>query len=311
MPTDLQLVLLLVSFLTLVVAATGATYSYRSDQRKSGVEFRGSYAVTSTVEAEDQYVSMVTLQNMKDRPTAIHAIYLNVGHGQYLQLDDFTTSPLIVGPFCTYSKEYDLVDLYMMGLSRARLNSVLDRGRRRNQLVLSTDRGQYVVTKDIRSWGPMHDVFKNHFTQEFRPFRTDYEGHVYGSNTKFLIKFTTAGGKEQVVPILPNDYQIRKFRGFNLTRAALQSREALEKFLKALAAAGQINCSEVTVLDLESRRREIYENRTRQIADITPQGPFMYYVVGPVFTGWQTLKFRWRNRRAGRMDSGSKGKPKA
>ena len=79
----------ILSVFTLIAAITAAVYSFRSFRLKSGIEVRGFFSRTSSIAAEDQYISEVTLENMKERAVVIFGIYLEVGHGCYIEIDNF------------------------------------------------------------------------------------------------------------------------------------------------------------------------------------------------------------------------------
>ena len=289
--------LLALSLLTLIVATIGATYSFRSDRRKSGTKIRGFCSIMSTVEAEDQYAKYLTLHNLKDRSVVIFGIYLKVGHGQYLEIADLSKDPLVLEPFGVYHKEYDPVDLYTSGFDRVRLDGVLTGLSYKSRIVLSTADGKYSVRKSIGDWSPIGDFFDNHYTDIFHPLRSSHAGRVFGSNTLYVVKLTTSSGKEEAIPIFPDDHERSKFKNFDLTRDCLGSPAALQEFLQERMYSGDLPYFHVTVFDLRSWRRELYRRENNAVRQPTVQGWFPYHIVGPVVTRWRNVVLKLENRR--------------
>ena len=95
-----------------IVAITALSYRVRTYWLKAGEKVRFSYSLNSNVEAEDKYIGSITLENLKDKALVIFEIYLKIGHGLYLELEKFDTTPLIVRPFEAYQREFDPVIFY-------------------------------------------------------------------------------------------------------------------------------------------------------------------------------------------------------
>ena len=296
---DLQTLLIVLSVilsaLTLSVAFIGAAYAYRSDRRKSGTEVSGMASWVSRFDAEDAYIQTVTLQNMKDRAIVIYSIHLEIGHGYFLEVEDLSDDPLVLKPFSAYQKHYAPVDFYASNLDRIRLNEVLSDRNTRRRIVLSTATGRYTIERSIRQWSPIRAGFRNQFTAMFHPYRSKYEGKAYGSRTRFLVKLTTTGGKQEVISIHPRADRYQIFEGFKLTPEVLQSKELLEEFLWERAISGELPCSDLAVVDWESCRNGFYEQLTPHVVDIEAQTWFTYHIKGWLWTRWKD--FRWRRRR--------------
>ena len=292
-----EALLLSISILTLAVATIAAIYSYRADKRKAGVDIRGFYSLRLSIDAEDTYIGEVTLENMKDRTVVVFGIFLEIGHGDYLEIEQFADEPLLFQPFSVYRKEYASVDLYSANQMRVCLDSLLQPGKRpRKRLILSTAQGRYSVKKSLDRWDPGQDLLSNHRTGFFRPLRSTVSGERYGSRTEYLVQLTTHGGQEEAIPIYPWDYRFSKFQRFNLTQASLRSRDALETFLRARVETGELPCSDLRVLDLAKMRRAMYETQNKHRVEVTHQGWFAYYVVGRLTTRWRDFRSRSGHR---------------
>ena len=279
--------LLSVSIATLFVAVIGAAYAILAYRLKSGIEIRGSFGFASSVAAEDRYVHEVTLEILKDRAVVVFQIFVELSHGYYLQLDDFEGEPLVLKPFEVFRRRYEPLDQYSVGMRRIRIDGLLNSNKVRRRLVLSTSQGRYDVSGYVGRWDPVIDYFRNHLTAVIRPLRSTFEGKAYGSGTKYIVRFRSKGREDEVVPIYARDFEVKKFRTFQLTEQSLTSRQALEEFLLEEAISGRLQCTDVEVFDLEQWRAEAYKNEPSEVFNAAPRNWFMYHVVGWAITKWR------------------------
>jgi hypothetical protein len=284
---------------TLIVSLVGAFYAVRGFWLKSGYRIRGTWSTLSTVDCDDEFVSNVTLENLKDRAAVIFEIYLQIGHNYYLQIEDFEENPLVLQPFAAFHREYDPIEHYVAGGgSRVNINALLSKKGVRRRLVLSTADGRYVVRQWIRRWMPVLLFFRNHWTGIIHPVRKSFEGKTYGSNIRFVVQLTGPSGKVETVPLRAMDWEISVFRGCKLTREALQSKEALEAFLLEKAVSGELVCADLAVYDLETWRAEAFElERKKPVAVLPEVGWLKYFVLGRVYTWVLTSRTRKANLR--------------
>ncbi len=287
---------LIIGSLALLVAVGAAWFARQMFVMKSGLELRGSYSLWSSVSCDDKYVGSVTIQNLKDRAVVLFKIFLQIGHNYYIELEDFTNQPVTLEPFGILHREYEPIDHYSSGTHRVHLNELLDSKGVRRRLVLATSQGRYVVRHWIRAWDPVHVFFKNHYTGIIRALRSTYKGKAYGSNAKYVVQIKLSDGKEEVIPIYAHDYRYRIFRKFQLTSDALQSAVAVEEFLLERAIAGDLNCSDVSVFDMENWRKQRYDKRDMEPFHAPKVGWFMYYIVGRVLSWWDDIKMNRQNR---------------
>ena len=134
-----------------------------NDRRKSGVSIRGSFRTCSSVSCNDEYVSTLIIENLKDRAVTIFAIYLKIGNGAYIQLENLEENPVILRPFETYKRDYGPIAFYEFNLYRLSLSALFKDDKFKKQLVLSTSGGRYNVQSYVRSWNPLITWFKNQF----------------------------------------------------------------------------------------------------------------------------------------------------
>lgn len=281
---------------TSAVALVAAVYAIRGFWLKSGLEIRGSAGLMQSIASEDRYIHEVTLENLKDRAVVIFKIFLEVGHGYFIELEDFEAEPLILRPFEAVRRKYAPLDHYSVGMRRIRMDALLGSPRVRRRLVLATSQGRYNVSRWVNRWDPISLCFKNHATGIVRPMRSTLDGRSFGSGTKYVLKLQGANRDDEVIPIYPRDYQVKKFRGFQLTFESLQTKEALETFLLERAITGDLRCSNLEVLDLEEWRKEAYASQVLETIDASPRGWFVYHVLGRLMTKLADFRLKRANQ---------------
>lgn len=265
--------------------------------RKAGVHLRGSFSIASSRDCDDQYISYVILENLKDRATTIFTIYLRVGHNHYIELEDFSDKPLLLKPYESYHREYGPIQFYSINMRRIDLNSLLSDMKIPKRLVLSTSEGKYVVPTAIHRWSPIGDFFRNHMTAVVRPIQAIYKEKYVGGNISYVVEFVGDNGQSEVVPIHPEDYQLKIFRNFSLTRESLASLAALKEYLNEQQRNGKLACRDFTVLDINTWRDRANESYSRDRIAAEYIGFFKYHVVGRVVTRLADRRMRIENER--------------
>jgi RecG-like helicase len=226
----------------------------------------------------------------------IFKIYLQIGHNNFLEIEDFEDNPLIIKPFEIYYKEYEPIDLYSIGMGRILLNDLVDKKTIKRRIVLSTSEGKYVVKDFINYWDPIGLFFQNYATAIIRPLRSTYKGKSYGSNAKYIVEFKMENGSEEIVPIYPRDYEVRKFKHFSLTRESLESKEILEEFLYEKVLKGTIKCTDVSVYGMDNWRKEIYEDETKRVITAKYLNWFEYFIVARIESRISDYRLKKQNR---------------
>ncbi len=297
--SDLAPYIALASF---VIAILALVFSIRGDRRKTGIDIGCDFSVASSIWSSERWVAEVRLENLKDRSVSIYKIYLEIGHGLYIEVEDFTDTPLTLDAYSVYHKEYDPIEFYSAGMSR--VTGFLDDKKTRQRILLTTSQGRYYPKRRTNTFNdPMLDtILKNYTTGVVLPIRWSYKGLSYGSEAKFIVTFSNASGEDEIVTIYPRDYEIRKFRNFRLTREALESKQALEDFLQGQVTTGNLSCPDIDVIDLQTLRQEAFKDYSETIT-VTPQGWFSHKVIGRWLTLWEKLvTSRKNNRIASRRD---------
>jgi len=286
------------STVALIISVIALVYTAKTYLLKSGASIRGSFGMcSSSVSCEDQYITSLTLENMKDRAIVIFKVYLRIGHNYFVEIEDYDDNPLILKPFEAHYKEYDPIDLYSINLKRINLNNLFSDKNVNKTIVLSTSDGKYVVKSWIKRWDPVYDFFRNHLTAVIRPRRATYKGKSYGINTKYIVEIKIENGREEIIPIYPRDYEIKKFRNFRLSMDSLASKDALEEYLYEQVGSGLLNCEEITVHDVKAWIDEVYEPESKKVIEATYYSWFMYKIVGPLITKISDFRMKQKNRR--------------
>ena len=281
-----------------VIASFAVFLSFRGDRRKAGIEIRCSYSITHSISSKEPWVGVVWLENVKDRSVVIYKIYLEVGHGFYIEVEDLTDNPLTLAPYDVYHQEYDPIEFYTHGVSR--LTGLLDDETQRRRIVLTTSEGRYIPKSDTRTHDdPLLDtILRNYSTGIAHPHRLLFKGRSFGSEAKYLLTLVDRGRKEAVIPIYPRDYEVRKIRDVSLTQESLESKQALECLLERQIRAGTAPFISFEVVDVESLRKKLFEDYQGSFA-VVHLGWFSYHVLARLMTIWEKWNWKRKNRKRG------------
>jgi len=287
---------LTVPILSLSLAVLALLIGIKNYRRKAGMYVRGVFSTGSGTSCNDVYITEVILENLKDRAVTIFSIYLKIGHNYYVELENLEEKPLVLKAFETYRREFGPIEFYGINNNKIRLNDLLGDRSVRKRLVLSTSDGKYQVPSSIRRWSPVGDFFTNHLTAVIRPVYLIHKDKYVGGNVAYVIELVAHGGEEEIVLIHPKDYELRRFRKFQLTRDSLVSKEALEQFLQKQMDEGNLLCESYVVYDLQAWRgkaRDFYS--TARTIQAKYCGAFQYYVMGRVLSKYADWKLNREN----------------
>lgn len=289
-----------VTVLTAWATIISLVYTALTFRLKSGIQIRGSYGlVTSSVSCKEGYIKSITLENLKDKAVVIYEIYLKLASNCYLTLEMLEADPIILKPFEVYTKEYDPVDFYGMSMKTLDLSPMFKAERMNKiRIVLSTGEGLYHVKQSIRRRRAYELFFKNYLTTIAQPIRLTHEGRAYGRNVLYLLELADAKGEEACVPIYPEDYKVKRFRDFPLTRESLASRDSLEKYLQSKQEEGVLRCAKLNVIDMQPRREMLDAEYNRNPIIVKPMCKLTHEIIGFAYTFASNAKNSWRNRRA-------------
>jgi hypothetical protein len=294
-PTVLSLSLGVTSLSISILAIVIALKNYR---RKAGTLVRGSFTMGSGRASNDDYVTEVILENLKDRAVTIFAIYLKLGFNYYVELENFEQSPLILKPFETYRKQFGPIEFYAVNMNKIRLNQLFATKNPKKRLVLSTSDGKYDVRSSLRRWNPVVEYFRNQCTGIIKPVESIYKDTHLGGNVAYVIEIMREEGKDEIIPIHPRDFELKMFRNFSLSKEALSSKQSLEEFLKDKMNEGKLSCKGFKVHDVAEWRKIAHESYAKsKIIDAKYVSRFQYYVVCRILTWYSTWKIDRENKK--------------
>lgn len=285
------------TLVALALSCVALLIAYLNFRRKSSLSLRASYSWTqSSVDADDQHISSLVVENLKDRAVTIFAIYLRVGHNFYIEIEDFEDKPLVLRAFETWHKEYGPIEFYGINGRRIAMNSLFDDKRARKRIVLSTSDGKYVVTRVPKHWTPVHDFFRNHMTAVVRPVSSTYKGKAIGGTVPYVVEVVSSEGTSEIIAIHKDDFRSQRFKNFRLTKEALESAEALRAFLQEQVDAGTLVCRSFEVADIAAWRAKERDYKGEPI-EAKYAGFITYTVLGRVFTIRKDRKLARENHR--------------
>jgi hypothetical protein len=287
LPFVVSIAALCISVLALVVA----TLNYR---RKAGILVRGTFSISSSRAGDDSYVSSLGLDNLKDRTITIFDIYLRLGRNNYIQLEH-SENPLLLRAFETHTARYGPIEFYGMNTNKIDLNKLLGDPKIPKRIVLSTSEGKYAVPERIGTWNPVFEYFRNYMIVIAKPVISIYKGTNLGGNIKYVIEIIGSSGATEIIPVLPQDYEIKVFRNFRLTRESLESKEALERLLQQQRDEGTLSCKEFMVYDPDAWREQVREFYTGAKVEAVSYGFFQYHVLGRLLAKYHEWSIRKKN----------------
>jgi hypothetical protein len=164
-------------------------------------------------------------------------------------------------------------------------------------LVLSTSEGKYVVSKNIKRWRPVSEYFSNHSTILLQTIRAQHKDVAIGGRVPYVVDLKFLDGSEAVIPMRRDDFQLVRFREWQLTKDALETAQTLRTFLGKQKDAGILRCERFEVYDIESWRaksRSFYDEHPYEAQSV---GFFRHLFIGRYRTWKDHRWIREENRR--------------
>lgn len=275
-PSWYAIIALSVSTLALVVA----TKNYR---RKAGILVRGEFNIASSIQCKDRYVSNMLIENLKDRAITIFAIYLQVGHSYYIELEDFEEAPLILKAYETFRKQYGPIQLYKTNSKRVNMNPLLEEVKIQKRLVLSTSDGKYIIPSRIKRWSPIGDSFKNSLTATLRPVILKHKGKYIGENVRYIIDLINEDHQESIL-IYSNTTEHNNHLDFPLTSDSIESIEKLTAYLQKVKDEGALKCESFCVIDVGNRKSTTLSPHYSTTIEAPYHGFWEHHISGQAIT---------------------------
>lgn len=294
---DQNIISTLISITALLISIIALYYTIIAFSLKSGQKFRCSYSVMTSIDCEDRYISSIIVENLKDRAAIIYKIYIKFGLNNYLLVEDFSDSPLILKPFEVYYKEYDPILFYSLGADITNIEKLIDNKRVKGRVLLTTSHGKYLVKSNSKQWDPIVPFFKNYYTALIDPIRLKFRDKNYGYNVKFLIVVTKEDGEEYIISIYKDDYRHVRFSKFQLTNESIETKESLETFLKKEKKKGNFEFKRIEIISFQEEVNKVKNKYPKEIKQVESLNFFKYRVIAKILTFIEKYKMYKTNKR--------------
>ena len=298
-----------------VMTAFAVGFAFKSYRRKTGADIRCTFGVSLSVVSPEPWVSDISLRNGKDRSVAIYNIYLEVGYGFFVEVEDLTSSPIVLEPYGAWHREYDPVDAYVSNLRR--WTDIFDRWHERPRVLLITSEGRHFAKLPKPALGPPeYSSLKNHATVTVSPQRLNLAGRYVGTRTRYWCAITSGNGQRSEFPIYKDAVTNQVENGMTISDDILGSVENVRAFLQGEMQAGRLPGIQVEVSDITPRINAMNE-RYHDSVPYTSMSWFEYKVMNRLITMFSrrkrykilhyvlTKSWNWINRMRGKDSSGS------
>lgn len=278
---SVALLSLAISFILLVYAA----YQYFL---KSGENFHGIFAVSSSVWSNQRYVSELVIENCKDKSAVISTIYLRVGGNIFVELIDYFDSPKILGPFETIKITLNEgVSGYISSGYKVNISNLLADRKVRKTLMVATPKKIYKVKEYKSFWNVYFESLRNHLITPVRPVRKYYEGTEYSDALQFVIIDSKADDLDRKIFLYRG--RQRLVRGLKIEVDNFSSATELNEYL--------LKNIDVEGLSVEVVGHNFGDYENYRSVEIRCYGFFFTSVAGRIYTKLCSLIFRFKNRR--------------
>ena len=283
--SQLEVLAIAVALLSVVIALSGVAFALRGDRRKNGVEVRCDFSVSSSIFTAERWVSNVVLENRKDRSLGIYRIYLEVGHGTYVTVDDLEEEPLVLEPYEVKHLRYDPVEFY--AVNDKRVAGVWRNPDSRLRLLLVTSQGRHYAKRGIDRMGPFLDVLSRELPDgRASPYQVGVRRKILRFECEVSCQSNWEFGGRECVANLSSSIQNEPFPEFDLTDEVLSSKESLEHFLQGQIASGILEVSDAEVVEMDPLRKERFSQYT-DLVELPHHNWFTHHILGKVWTLWQ------------------------
>lgn len=270
------------SIIAIILSITALFFTVRNYFRKEGIGVRGRFSINSSVECNDDFVGTVILENIKDRSITIYSIYLKIGYNYFIKLSDHEDNPLILKAYETHKISYGPIVGYTVSSIRVDINDLLKNRKIKKKIVLSTSAGKYIVPKFIKRWDPVFDMFKNDTLAVLHPNTLMYKDMWIGENIKFVLDLIYSPQENQILKIRHDNYNLKLFKNFTLTKECLENKESLEKYLNHQKELGNIKFNSLLIFEVSEHRSDYLREQVSKSHKATEVSFFEYKFLGPI-----------------------------
>jgi hypothetical protein len=273
------------------VSAIGLFLALINVRRKSGINIKSSFTLSQSATGSDIYVKSVTLENMKDRPFAIYAIYLLISRNVYLKIESFENNPVILKSYETLQWKFGPVDHYASEIFKVSLKGMLSPSK--NRIVLSTQGGRYITKPRKLFWKPSTESLKNSKICNVYPITHHYKGRRFGDLVRFAIIIREENQDDVIIDVLDSEIE---FKHFTLTKSDIETKAKIMNALDRQKLNGLLICKSFEVIDLDEFRSSVLTIGAN-MRSITPVDSFFkHHIIGRVM--FFKSRFHRRSKKA-------------
>ena len=272
----------IVALVAALISAFALGFAFKSDRRKTGTDIRCTFSVTHRRVSHEAWVTNLSLRNGKDRSIAIYQIYLESGHGFFVEVEDLASSPVILEPYGAWYREYEPVDAYVGNLCR--WTEIFESWPRRQRILLITSEGRHIAKLPKPTFDPaLYGHLKNHATVLVKPQRLKIDGQYYGTKARYLCAITNGAGQRREFPMYGDPLTNYVENQLIVNDDILSTVDNVRAFLQSELRAGRLPGVMVEVFDLAPQVEAMNESYMDS-APFTPLGWFEYRVVNRLIT---------------------------
>lgn len=297
------------STLSLVISTIAAYVAFKAFRRKTGAEVRGYFQVTSSIYSEQMYVSQIILENVKDRPVNIFAIYLWLSHNYRVTLETFDEDHVLtIPPYSLSRRSYDPIIGYSFNLTWIDLNRIMSWDNKKAYMYLDTSMGRLKVGKWWPLLNPAFEYLRNHNLVTVATNRLAFGGKSFGDQTKYVVQIFKDDNLFREFGIRAEEHQLKWFRNLGGSEESLLDERSLSKVFKNAIRSGKIDGDEVKVYNFQNAFLKTYDYDQETVV-AEPKGWFKTNIIGLITTRVRNWLLRRANRLQSKALSANREKP--
>ena len=271
-----------------LISAFALGFTIKSDRRKTGTDIRCTFGITQSAVSLEPWVDHISLRNGKDRSVAIYKIYLQVGHGFFVEVEDLSSTPIVLEPYGAWHRDYEPADAYVGSLRR--WTDIFARLPKRPRVLLITSEGRHFAKLPKPALSPPdYALLKNRATVTVRPQRLHINGRYVGTKARYWCAITSGDGRRNEFAIYGDAFTNQLENRMVIGDDVLGSLENVRAFLQRELQAGRLPGIQVEVVDLTPNVDAMNERYHDSVA-YTPMGAFEYRIVNRLITMFSRRK---------------------
>ncbi|WP_282383297.1 MULTISPECIES: hypothetical protein [unclassified Pseudomonas] len=277
-----------IAALSLAIALIVLFYAAYQFLLKRGSKFYGTFSISRSVWSNQSYVGEVIIENTKDKAATISTIYLRIGRNIYLELVDYSNSPRIVAPFETLKIGFhEGVSGYISSTFKVTIDSMLTDHKVRKTLVIATPQGISIVKRYKTIWNIYIESLKNYFIIPVHPVKKYHKEKYYSDALQYIVSITDNVGT-------PEEHRLYRDATYTIMGNKITTNDfsSTDELRSALATSKAASCT----ITVERAGYDYNDYDSYEEAAISHHGLFKTFVIGTIFTRFQSLALHLKNK---------------